>query len=98
MSALVDASVPVTLRSGVGRQKSILERLADLPEMPRRGPLVDPYGRVLAQTDIFRPAVVVGTVRFLQESTIYARVGDVFPYASAAITLTMLVFAGRRIQ
>ena len=46
MSALVDASVPVTLRSGVGRQKSILERLADLPEMPLRGPLVDPYGRV----------------------------------------------------
>jgi apolipoprotein N-acyltransferase len=60
--------------------------------------IVDPYGRVLAETDIFRPAVVVGTVRFLQESTFYARVGDVFPYASAAITLAMLVFAGRRIQ
>jgi apolipoprotein N-acyltransferase len=60
--------------------------------------IVDPYGRIVAQTEIFRPAVVVGSVRFLQQSTIYARVGDVFPYGSAVITFTMLVFAGRRIQ
>jgi apolipoprotein N-acyltransferase len=60
--------------------------------------IVDPYGRILAQTDIFRPAVVVGTVRFLKESTIYARIGDAFPYASVVITFTLLVLVRRRIQ
>jgi apolipoprotein N-acyltransferase len=60
--------------------------------------IVDPYGRILAQTDIFRPAVVVGTARFLRESTLYARAGDVFAYASVVITLTMLVLVRRHIQ
>ena len=44
--------------------------------------IVDPYGRVLAQTDIFEPAVVVGEARFLATTTLYARIGDVFAYAS----------------
>ncbi len=57
---------------------------------------VDPYGRVLAQTEIFKPAVIVTTVRFLNASTIYTRVGDVFAYASVVITLVMLVLARRR--
>jgi apolipoprotein N-acyltransferase len=52
--------------------------------------IVDPYGRILAQTEIFRPAVVVGTVRLLKVSTIYARIGDVFAYASVVITLILL--------
>ena len=59
--------------------------------------IVDPYGRVLAQTEIFQPAVIVSQVRFLDASTIYARVGDVFAYASVVITLVMLVLV-RRIQ
>ena len=57
---------------------------------------VDPYGRVLAQTDIFKPAVIVTTVRFLNTATIYTRVGDVFAYASVVITLVMLVLARQR--
>ena len=44
--------------------------------------IVDPYGRVLARTGIFEPAVIVGEARFLRTSTIYARHGDVFAYAS----------------
>ena len=59
--------------------------------------IVDPYGRVLAQTDIFQPAVIVSSVRFLDASTIYTRVGDVFAYASVVITLAMLLLV-RRIQ
>ena len=39
--------------------------------------IVDPYGRVLAQSGIFEPAVVVGEARFLRTSTLYARIGDV---------------------
>ena len=60
--------------------------------------VVDPYGRVLAQTDIFRPAVVVHPVRFLKAPTMYARVGDVFAYASVVITLVMLALARRGIE
>ena len=60
--------------------------------------IVDPYGRVLAQTGIFQPAVIVSSVRFLKASTIYTRVGDVFAYASVVITLVMLVLVRRRIQ
>jgi apolipoprotein N-acyltransferase len=59
--------------------------------------IVDPYGRILAQTDIYRPAVVVGRVRFSKESTLYARVGDALPEASMVMTLIMLL-ARRRIQ
>jgi apolipoprotein N-acyltransferase len=48
--------------------------------------IVDPYGRVLAQTGIFQPAVVVGDVRLVTGSTIYARVGDAFAYAAVLVT------------
>ena len=55
--------------------------------------IVDPYGRVLAQTDIFQPAVIVSPVRFLEASTIYTRVGDVFAYASVVMTSRWCVMA-----
>ncbi len=57
--------------------------------------IVDPYGHVLARTDIFHSAVVVGDVRLLTATTIYARIGDVFAYASVIITAALLV-VGRR--
>jgi apolipoprotein N-acyltransferase len=60
--------------------------------------IVDPYGRVLAQTAIFEPAVVVGSVRYLQTSTFYVRHGDLVAYASAAIALVLLVAPRRRVQ
>ena len=60
--------------------------------------IVDPYGRVLAATDIFQPAVTVGSVKLLTASTFYARVGDVFAYASVLVTLVLLVGARRRVQ
>jgi apolipoprotein N-acyltransferase len=58
--------------------------------------IVDPYGRILAQTEIFRPAVVVGAVRLLQVSTLYARTGDAFAYGSATITALAMLAAWRR--
>ncbi len=57
--------------------------------------IVDPYGRVLARTDIFRPAVAVGDVRLLRDTTVYARVGDAFAYASVILTALLLVIAAR---
>ena len=57
--------------------------------------IVDPYGHVLARTDIFHPAVVAGEVRLLRVTTIYARIGDVFAYASVVITAALLLMARR---
>lgn len=58
--------------------------------------IVDPYGHVLARTDIFHPAVVVGDARLLKGTTMYARMGDVFAYASGVLTAALLVLARRR--
>jgi apolipoprotein N-acyltransferase len=56
--------------------------------------IVDPYGRVLQQSHIFERAVMVGEVRMLQGSTIYGRIGDLFAYTCAALTLAALLFSG----
>ena len=48
--------------------------------------IVDPYGRVLARSGIFEPAVLVGEARFLTTSTFYARHGDILAYASVLAT------------
>ena len=38
---------------------------------------VDPYGRVLQQSNMFESAVMVEDVRFITARTIYSRIGDV---------------------
>ena len=58
--------------------------------------LVDPYGRVLARSDLFVEQVIVGDVRLIDEQTWYARLGDVVAWASVAITLVALAAASRR--
>ena len=60
--------------------------------------IVDPYGRVVAQSKIFEPAVVVGEARFLRTQTIYARIGDVCATASALVTLAALLLVRRRVE
>ncbi len=57
---------------------------------------VDPYGRVLQQSDIFERAILVGDVRMLDVQTIYGRIGDLFAYICAALTLVALLFVPRR--
>ena len=57
--------------------------------------IVDPYGRVLEQTAIFQPAVLVGDARFLQTSTFYARHGDLLAYASVMATVALLLVSIR---
>jgi apolipoprotein N-acyltransferase len=57
--------------------------------------IVDPYGRVLAETPIFQSAVLVGEARFLRTSTFFSRHGDVLAYASALATAALLVLARR---
>ena len=60
--------------------------------------IVDPYGRVRASTDIFQSAIVVGEARFIRSATLYSRIGDVFAYASAVLTLAVLLLIRRRVE
>ena len=50
--------------------------------------IVDPYGRVLARTNLFETTTVAGDVRFLQERTVYATIGDL--PAQLAVLLTII--------
>jgi apolipoprotein N-acyltransferase len=60
--------------------------------------IVDPYGRVLARSSIFVPAVIVGEARFLRTATFYTRTGDVVAYASVVVTIALLLASRRRVQ
>jgi apolipoprotein N-acyltransferase len=50
--------------------------------------IVDPYGRVTLRTGLFETTAPIGDVRFLQERTVYARIGDLF--AQLAVVMTAL--------
>jgi apolipoprotein N-acyltransferase len=50
--------------------------------------IVDPYGRVLARTELGETTVVVGDARFVQAKSLYATMGD--RVADASIILTVL--------
>jgi apolipoprotein N-acyltransferase len=61
--------------------------------------IVDPYGRVLIRTNLFETVAVVGEARFVQATTVYATIGDLAVYVSAAIVVLALAWAfveGRR--
>jgi apolipoprotein N-acyltransferase len=57
--------------------------------------IIDPYGRVLVRTNLFETVAVVGEARFVQERTIYSRIGDVVAYASMFAVLLGLGLAYR---
>jgi len=56
--------------------------------------VVDPYGRVLQRTEIFKREIVLGEVRMLESRTIYGTIGDLVAYICAGLTLAALVSAG----
>ncbi len=58
--------------------------------------IVDPYGRVLIRTALFETVAVVGEARFVQARTVYATIGDLAAYLSAAIVALALAAAYRR--
>ncbi len=53
--------------------------------------IVDPYGRIMARSAIFREAGLVGDVRLLTERTVYSRIGDVVPYSAIAASIALLL-------
>jgi apolipoprotein N-acyltransferase len=52
---------------------------------------VDPYGRVIAKTALFEPAVVVQDIRFIRDRTIYNRIGDLVAWLSLGLTIAALL-------
>ena len=56
---------------------------------------IDPYGRVLQNSELFEPAVLIADVRFIKERTIYSRTGDLIAWLSLGISAAAL-FASRR--
>ena len=61
--------------------------------------LVDPYGRVVAQSAIFEQVGLVAEARFLTGRTVYTAIGDVVAYLSIAFVMLALIFLrGDRLQ
>jgi apolipoprotein N-acyltransferase len=54
--------------------------------------IVDPYGRVTVRTGLFETTAPLGEVRFIQERTVYARIGDL---AAQLAVLIMLIGCAR---
>ena len=54
--------------------------------------VVDPYGRVVAQSAIFEQVGLVEEVRFLTGRTVYTAIGDVVAYVSMAIIVLAFIF------
>ncbi len=59
---------------------------------------VDPYGRVLARSPLFEPAVTMVDVRYLTGTTFYARFGDWFAWLSVVASAGLLIAVRRRVQ
>jgi apolipoprotein N-acyltransferase len=57
---------------------------------------VDPYGRVLEKTELFRPAILLKDLRFLTHRTIYSRTGDLVAWLSLAVVAAALLGARRK--
>jgi apolipoprotein N-acyltransferase len=57
--------------------------------------VVDPYGRVVARSALFEPAVVMGDVSFVSELTLYARMGDALSYA-CLLACALVLVQGRK--
>ena len=53
--------------------------------------VVDPYGRVVVQSRLFEPAVVVTEVSYQTATTLYTRIGDLFAYLATLATAAMLI-------
>ena len=57
--------------------------------------IVDPYGRILKESEIFTETVLVGEVRLLTKRTLYSIFGDVISYLSIALTIIMLLVVSK---
>jgi apolipoprotein N-acyltransferase len=49
--------------------------------------IIDPYGRVVAQSELFTSQLISGEVSFLDEETLFVRYGNLAAHSTAAVTL-----------
>ena len=56
--------------------------------------VIDPYGRVVAQTALFEDAVLTADVKLLDDVTPYTRYGDLLAFACGLMTLALLLVVG----
>jgi apolipoprotein N-acyltransferase len=59
---------------------------------------VDPYGRVLQQSNMFQSAVMAEDLRFITDRTIYSYIGDAVGWAGIAVTMAALLSTRRRVR
>jgi apolipoprotein N-acyltransferase len=57
---------------------------------------VDPYGRVMQQSNMFQSAVMVADLRFIKARTIYSYIGDVAGWLGVALTAALFVVSRPR--
>src|SRR5262249_613164 len=58
--------------------------------------IIDPYGRIEAQTPIGVRTILDGTAHFRSDRTFYTEYGDVFAYANSVIVVVFLILVIRR--
>jgi len=58
--------------------------------------IIDPYGRVVSQTQIGKRTVLDGVVQYREEGTFYTEYGDVFAYVNVAAIAVMSIFKRRK--
>ncbi len=56
--------------------------------------VIDPYGRVIAQSALFEDDVLTAEVRLIDDLTPYARYGDLLAFACGMTTLALLMMVG----
>jgi apolipoprotein N-acyltransferase len=60
--------------------------------------IVDPYGRVLAQTALFEARHISAEISAISDTTFYSRHGDVFAWSVVAAAAALLIAAERRLR
>jgi apolipoprotein N-acyltransferase len=58
--------------------------------------IIDPYGRILAKTELMTSTYLTGNVYPSQKLTFYTRAGDILPFVSLTLTAIFLILAVTR--
>ena len=56
--------------------------------------VIDPYGRVIARSELFEDDVLTVDVRLIEDLTPYTRYGDLLAFGCGLVTLALLLVAG----
>ncbi|MCX7944235.1 MAG: apolipoprotein N-acyltransferase [Deltaproteobacteria bacterium] len=55
--------------------------------------VINPYGKIVSETNIFERTVLSGEVALIEEKTIYVKLGDLFAILSTIFVMAMLILA-----